>query len=553
MLNPLDGLNLSRSQKKSFDELEKLAGFSPANSDKNKFSQLAGNIVKKIEPKPEADKKKNAEEDRLWNIHKKFAESFEKNGRAFALFVGDILDIILSGPVQARLVGEMIEVKIAKLRKQCEAEAIEDAVTKKHKVGGKRNSRYDVEIGGEKRIFSRHFLKRKSFLAALFLDSEEFPSFKKLIKQIDIICKETKTEAIPASEEGRKEAIDAIIGELRYEIKPVDIIRFWKLLEADNFAHLDEIFNKTKNLHLVRPAFYEDVDKAYRDGKKLLKLLIEDVRSGFPPNEDKQEAYEDYLKDILEVYTHHHFVLKHFHQTRPTFSLKDFEMTKEELQEKIGEMRTDSDKLKEQINRLIVERDQAKAEARAVKVENDEIKAKIARLDPVEVRKQLAAAEAKVNSATKELKETLEEEAILRAEFRKLDEENQELTAKLRLLNALPDENVNSVEEALKGKRIVIFGGGGREQYWPVLKEAGVAEDDFEWYDGFHTISQARTSEIVGRCDVAVVMTSYAGHLYLFQVRACIKPEQHLFLIHNSGAGTLRKEIYETFCAKTRK
>lgn len=552
MLNPLDGLNLSRSQKKNFDELEKLAGFSP-NASGNKFSQLAGNLVKKSEPKPEVDTKKNAEEDKFWNIHKKFADAFDKNGRAFALFVGDILDIILSGPVQARLVGEMIEEKIAKIRKQREAEAIEEAVTKKHKVGAKRSSKFDVEIGGEKRIFSRHFLKRKSFLAALFLDSDEFASFKKLIKQIDVICAETETEPIPESEDGRKEALDKIVGELRYEIKPVDIIRFWKLLNADNFVHLDEIFNKTKNLHLVRPTFYEDVDKAYRDGKKLLKLLIEDVQTEFPPDEDKQEAYEDYLKDILEVYTHHHFVLKHFHQTRPTFSLKDFEMTKEELQEKIGEMRTESDKLKEQINKLIVERDQAKSEARAAKVENEEMKAKVAKLDPTEVRKQLAAAEAKVNAANKELKETLEEEALLNTEFRKLDEENQELMAKLRQLNALPDENVNSVEGALTGKRIVIFGGGGREQYWPVLKEAGIAEADFEWYDGFHTISQARTSEIVGRCDVAVVMTSYAGHLYLFQVRACIKSEQHLFLIHNSGAGTLRKEIYETFVAKTRK
>ena len=552
MLNPLDGLNLSRSQKKNFDELEKLAGFSP-NASGNKFSQLAGNLVKKSEPKPEVDTKKNAEEDKFWNIHKKFADAFDKNGRAFALFVGDILDIILSGPVQARLVGEMIEEKIAKIRKQREAEAIEEAVTKKHKVGAKRSSKFDVEIGGEKRIFSRHFLKRKSFLAALFLDSDEFASFKKLIKQIDVICAETETEPIPESEDGRKEALDKIVGELRYEIKPVDIIRFWKLLNADNFAHLDEIFNKTKNLHLVRPTFYEDVDKAYRDGKKLLKLLIEDVQTEFPPDEDKQEAYEDYLKDILEVYTHHHFVLKHFHQTRPTFSLKDFEMTKEELQEKIGEMRTESDKLKEQINKLIVERDQAKSEARAAKVENEEMKAKVAKLDPTEVRKQLAAAEAKVNAANKELKETLEEEALLNTEFRKLDEENQELMAKLRQLNALPDENVNSVEGALTGKRIVIFGGGGREQYWPVLKEAGIAEADFEWYDGFHTISQARTSEIVGRCDVAVVMTSYAGHLYLFQVRACIKPEQYLFLIHNSGAGTLRKEIYDTFVAKTRK
>ena len=60
-------------------------------------------------------------------------------------------------------------------------------------------------------------------------------------------------------------------------------------------------------------------------------------------------------------------------------------MTKEELQEKIGEMRTESDKLKEQINKLIVERDQAKSEARAAKVENEEMKAKVAKLDPTEV------------------------------------------------------------------------------------------------------------------------------------------------------------------------
>ena len=551
MLNPLDGLNLSRSQKKDLDELEKLAGFSPSTKKgKNMLTQLAGDLVKKKDTKPES--KQDEEENRFWNIHKRFAEAYDKNGRAFALFIGDLLDIMLSGPVQARLVSEMIEEKLAKIRKQREAEALEEAAKKKKKynVGGKVSSKYDVEIGGEKRIFSRHFLKRKSFLAALFLDSDEFPAFKKLVKQIDIICK-NEDYSVPEDEKDREEALDKILGELRYEIKPVDVIKFWKLLDADNFKYLDEIFNKTRNLNLVRPTFYEDVDKAYRDGKKLLKLLIKDVQTEFPPNEDKQEAYEDYLKDILEVYTHHHFVLKHFNQTRPNISLKDFELTKEELQEKIGEMRSDADKLKEQINKLIIERDEAKAEARAVKIENDEIKVKLSKLDPAEVRKQLSAAEAKVNAANKELKETLEEEALLRTEFRKLDNENQELTAKLRQLNALPDENANSVEGLMKGKRIVIFGGGSREQYWPTLKEAGIEDADYEWYDGFHTISQARTNEIVGRCDVAVVMTSYAGHLYLFQVRACINKNQHLFLIHNSGAGTLRTEILNTFGKKS--
>ena len=550
MLNPLDGLNLSRSQKKDLDELEKLAGFSPsAKKGKNMLTQVAGDLVKKKDTKPES--KLDEEENRFWNIHKRFAEAYDKNGRAFALFIGDLLDIMLSGPVQARLVSEMIEEKLAKIRKQREAEALEEAAKKKKKynVGGKVSSKYDVEIGGEKRIFSRHFLKRKSFLAALFLDSDEFPAFKKLVKQVDIICK-NEEYLVPSKEEDRKEALDKILGELRYEIKPVDVIRFWKLLDADNFKYLDEIFNKTRNLNLVRPTFYEDVDKAYRDGKKLLKLLIKDIQTEFPPNEDKQEAYEDYLKDILEVYTHHHFVLKHFNQTRPNISLKDFELTKEELQEKIGEMRSEADKLKEQINKLIIERDEAKAETRTVKIENEEIKVKLSKLDPAEVRKQLSAAEAKVNAANKELKETLEEDALLRSEFRKLDNDNQELTAKLRQLNALPDENANSVEGLMKGKRIVIFGGGSREQYWPTLKEAGVEDADYEWYEGFHTISQARTSEIVGRCDVAVVMTSYAGHLYLFQVRACINKNQHLFLIHNSGAGTLRTEILKTFGKK---
>ncbi|MBQ3643110.1 MAG: hypothetical protein II961_00800 [Candidatus Riflebacteria bacterium] len=552
MLNPLDGLNLSRSQKKNLDELEKLAGFSPSSKGKNMVTQLAGDLMKKKETKAKPESKIEEEENRYWNIHKKFAEAYDKNGRAFALFIGDLLDIMLSGPVQARLVSEMIEEKLAKIRKAREAEALEEAAKKKKKynVGGKISSKYDVEIGGEKRVFSRHFLKRKSFLATLFLDSDEFPAFKKLVKQIDTICKQNENEDIPNSEDQRKEALDKVLSELRYEIKPADVIRFWKLLDADNFKYLDEIFNKTRNLNLVRPTFYDDVDKAYRDGKKLLKLLIKDVQTEFPPNEDKQEAYEDYLKDILEVYTHHHFVLKHFNQTRPNISLKDFELTKEELQEKIGEMRSDADKLKEQINKLIIERDEAKAEARAVKIENEEIKVKLSKLDPAEVRKQLSAAEAKVNAANKELKETLEEDALLRSEFRKLDNENQELTAKLRQLNALPDENANSVEGLMKGKRIVIFGGGSREQYWPTLKEAGVEDSDYEWYEGFHTISQARTNEIVGRCDVAVVMTSYAGHLYLFQVRACINKNQHLFLIHNSGAGTLRTEILKTFGKK---
>jgi hypothetical protein len=321
----------------------------------------------------------------------------------------------------------------------------------------------------------------------------------------------------------------------------------WSLLEADAFKNLEMVFNETRNLNLVRPNFYEDLDKAYRDGKKLLKLLIEDVRSLFPPTEEKQDAYEDYLSNVLEIYTHHHFVLKYFNQTRPSISLKDFEMTREELHEKIEDLREENDEFRRRVNQMLIEKDQAVAESRSLRNQNEELRQKLARLDPVEVQKQLQAAEAKVRACKKELQETIEEETELLADMRKLDEENQELTRKLQQLHAIPDEDAYSVEGLLIGKRVAIFGGVGRDHYLPILKEAGVKNEDYEWYEGYHTISQARTAEIVGRCDLVVVVTSYAGHLLLYQVRPCIKDHQHFFKIHNSGAGSLRKEILATF------
>ena len=542
MINPLDDLIMSRN-KKSLDELEKLAGFSPGKSGKDKFSEVAGNVTKKAEQGTEPGKEGG--EDRHWQTHKMFARIYDKSGRSFALFVGDLLDIMLSGPVQSRLVNEMIEDKINRMRKVKEAAA--EPSTQKVKVQAKRSSKYDVNVGGEKRIFSRHFLKRKGFLAALFLDSEEFQSYKKLMKQLEVVCREGIEEPIPASETDRREALEKIVGELRYEIHQHDVVRAWALLEADTFKHLEWFFGQTKDLHLVRPDFYEDLDKAYRDAKKLLKLVIQDIQEEFPPSEEKQDAYEDYLKDILEVYTHHHFVLKRYHQTRPAISLKDFELTKEELQEKIEELREESDELRRRMQTLNIEKDQAQADARSLKNSNDELKQKVDRLDPAEVQKQIKAAEAKANAAEKELHETLEEEADLRSDMRKLDEENQELIRKLQQLHAIPDESAYSVENLMIGKRVAIFGGVGRDHYWPILKEAGVDNENYEWYEGYHTISQARTAEIVGRCDLVVVVTAYAGHLLLYQVRPCIQPHQHFFKIHKSGAGSLRKEIIKTF------
>jgi len=542
MINPLDDLIISRNNK-GLDELEKLAGFSPGKENKDKFSEVAGKVGKKAEKAGVADKE--SEDDHYWQVHKEFARIYDVSGRSFALFVGDLLDIMLSGPVQSRLVSEMIEDKITRMRKAREAAA--EPSTQKVKVQAKRSSKYEVNIGGEKRVFARHFLKRKGFLAALFLDSEEYQSYKKLCKQLEIVCRESVEEPLPESEDGRRTALDNIVAELRYEIRQPDVVKAWKLLAADTFKHLEWFFNETKDLHLVRPDFYEDLDKAYREAKKLLKLMIQDVQEEFPPAEEKQDAYEDYLKDILEVYTYHHFVLKRYHQTRPAISLKDFELTKEEMQEKIEELRDESDELRRRLHNLSVERDQAIAEARNFKNANEEIRQKLDRLDPAEVQKQIRSAEARANAAEKELQETLEEEADLRSDMRKLDDENQELTRQLQQLHAIPDESAYSVENLMVGKRVAIFGGVGRDHYWPILKEAGVDNEDYEWYEGYHTISQARTAEIVGRCDLVVVVTAYAGHLLLYQVRPCIQPHQHFFKIHKSGAGSLRKEILKTF------
>ena len=351
---------------------------------------------------------------------------------------------------------------------------------------------------------------------------------QKLVRQIEIVCRASLQEdAVPDSEDARLAELKKIVENLRYEISQAEVVHAWALLEADGFKHLEWAFNETRSLNLVRPNFYEDLDKAYRDGKKLIKLLIEDIQTEFPPTEDKQDAYEDYLNNILEIYTHHHFVLKYFNQTRPSISLKDFEMTREELHEKIQDLREESDEMRRRINQVSIEKDQALAEARALRTQNEELRQKLARLDPVEVQKQLQSAEAKVRASRKELEETIKEEEELREDMLKLDQENQELTRRLQALHAIPDEDAYSVAGLLQGKRVVIFGGVGRDHYLPILKEAGVANEDYEWYEGYHTISQARTAEIVGRCDLAVVVTSYAGHLLLYQVRPCIKEHQH--------------------------
>lgn len=524
--------------KKDLEELEKLAGFSPSKNKRNKFDDIAGKVSKK------RHEKKSGEHERYWLIHKEFANVGEKYGRSFCMFVGDTLDIILSVPRQEKILSFVIDDKVSRLKKTKEGSF--ESIAKHIKRAFEGPTHGDYKVGGEERVAYPSFIKRKVFLGTIFTRSDEYKTYLKFIKDIEQVCK-TEASTPPPSEDERKKALEAIIEELRYEIRRQDLINAWAILNADNFKNLEWFFMQAKGINIVRPDYYDDLNKIYRIGKKMLKLLLKDVQTSFPPSKEKEEAYENYLKSISEIYMYHHFVLKRHHQTTPIVTLKDFELTKEDAQEKITSQREENDSLRAQIADLTAERDRALAKARTLKNTNEELKQKLSKLDPAEVKKQLYAAEAKTNAAKKELRETLEEDAELRSDMRKLDAENQELTRRLQQLNALPDEEAYSIEGLMQGKRVVIFGGIGRDHYWPTLKEAGVKNEDYEWYEGYHTINLARTAEIVGRCDLAVVVTSYAGHLLLYQVRPCIQPHQHFFKIHNSGAGTLRKEILAAF------
>ncbi len=527
------------------EELERIAGFSPKTSD-NRYSKLADKIGKKSEKHNKTSKAEDYEDEKYWEYHKVFVTVFEKYERHFSMFLGDIIDIMLGDFLQDKIIKEMVQARIAKICKANEAAIIENAVTKKHNVR-RKEAPAKAEIGGEPQFYTPNFLKKKFFLASLFLDSDEYANYKIIVKQLENSCKERVKETVPVNEEERKKLILGIISNLRYEVNQHDLLYIWKILSYDKFKLLDWAFNEIKNLNLLRPGFYEDLDEAYKNGKKLIKLLLKDIKDEFPPKEEKREAYEDYLNDILEVYTHHHFVIKHFKKTRPNITLKEFEQQKKELDDKIGELRNENESLRKQIESLKKEISVANSELRISQNENEELKNKLQKLNPAEVNKQLQQAKAKANLAERRLEDTLKEDAELRTDMRELDKEVQELTEQLHKLNALPDESAYSIAGLLKGKRVAIFGGVGRDHYLSTLKEAGVEDKDYEWYEGFRTISQDRTAEIVGRVDIAVVITSYAGHLMLFQVRPCIKPNQYFFKIHNSGAGSLRKEILKTF------
>lgn len=535
------------------DELDRLGGLPvggrPADDLAARVARGLGGPggAKATDGAPASPSAEDPDQDRDWRIHKTFAELHERHGKPFLRFVGDLLDILLSGTLQTRLIRELLEESFARMRRR-KGPRQQRATTTGVPFSGSKEKE-EVLLGGEPYQHPRHYLRRKTLLATLFLDPDEYPGFRKLLRQIEQVCESERAggATVPATAAERDAALRECFERLRNEITQADVLLAWELMTADEFARLETAFLETRSLNLVRPTYYSDLDAAYREAKKRLKQVITEFETSFPPAAEKQEAILDSLCDLLEVYTHHHFVLKHYHQTRPSFSRGEFEAMRREMQGRADAMRQEGMALREENRRLQAAVDAANADSRATRQLAEEAMQKLRKLDPAEVERQIRAMEAKVSQAQREVQATLEEDAELRTALRELEEENQALTQQLRELHALPDENAKSVEGLLRGKHVAIFGGVGVDHYWPVLREAGVMEGDYEWYDGYHTIPQSRTCEIVGRCDVVVVVTAYAGHLHLFQTRACIRPDQTLLLIHKSGAGSLRKELIEKF------
>ena len=169
------------------EELERIAGFSPKTSD-NRYSKLADKIGKKGEKHNKTSKAEDYEDEKYWEYHKVFVTVFEKYERQFSMFLGDIIDIMLGDFLQDKIIKEMVQARIAKICKANEAAIIENAVTKKHNVR-RKEAPAKAEIGGEPQFYTPNFLKKKFFLASLFLDSDEYANYKIIVKQLENLSK----------------------------------------------------------------------------------------------------------------------------------------------------------------------------------------------------------------------------------------------------------------------------------------------------------------------------------------------------------------------------
>jgi hypothetical protein len=529
------------------DDLAKIAGLSLPGKGRGDF---ADSVISKVSRKPPISDHANTPhlQDRDWTIHQRFESLHQKFGRPFFLFLTDLLDVILSGPSQEKLFREIDERKRRTRKDASESRSLTAPGPTTGKVLDVAPKQQEITIGGETFFLPQSFLKRKGTLAGLFLESEEYPLFLKLMKQIREVCEAECTLPREARlSEGFSRFFPELAEALKLDMSRENLLNLWVLLDQDDFCHLEDVFQQTKDFGLIPPSFYEDLDKAYREGKKLLKLLMTEFSEEDFPGPEKKEFLLEYLQNIFEVYTYHHFIVKSNQKSRVGMSRKEFEKREKENRTRIEGLRKEAQEFRDACQKLQTERDLAAGEARSREVEAQELRDKLRKYDPAEVDKNLRAMESRLNALQREKTAVIEEDADLRTALRTLDAENQQLTQQLRSLNALPDENAKSVDNLLVGKRVVVFGGVGRDHYWPLLKEAGVHDEDYEWYEGYHTISQARTNDICGRADVVAIVTSYAGHLILWQVRNCIRPDQTLFLIHKSGAGSLRQHIIDAF------
>ena len=101
-----------------------------------------------------------------------------------ARFIGDLLDILMNGPLQDKLVAELIDEKIAQQKRiQTEKTSLpEDEPAEKEvsrKVPPPRPTEKEVKIGNEPRLRTRHFLKRKKLFSSLFLESKEYSELER--------------------------------------------------------------------------------------------------------------------------------------------------------------------------------------------------------------------------------------------------------------------------------------------------------------------------------------------------------------------------------------
>lgn len=518
-------------------------------------------------------------ENKYWTIHKRIAKLYAKYGKSFKYYIADLIDYILGGYHKNYIIQEIyksLNRKRDKLGLKTDLSIIFDIVE-------------NIKIGNEPVVIVQNFIKQKLLLASIAVDITCHDEFVYLYKELNRICHEkikgsnekielteptneeenfnTKYTKLDTNNELKSlieincneilEEIKKIVASLPVEINYLKIVKIWILLDKCDFEHLEYIFIETRNLSIVRPNFYEELDKAYRETKKLLKLLIKEfesanefiefIKSSGVCVKRKLDIIKDYLEDILMVYTHHHFVVKHFHRLRLNLSKQELVEQTMQWRSKINNLVKDNQKLRSDLQKAIIERDTAYSELRKLRSENQELMENLQKLEPEQVKKSIQALECKLNQLLKEKQMILEENAELYTHIRKLESENKDLSQKLRELRAIPQENKKSIAGLLEGKRVVIFGGVSRDHYKSVLEEAGVRDEDYEWYEGYHTISLARSAEIVKRCDVVVVITSYAGHLHTWQTRSVIQPHQTLLLIHSSGAGSLRQQILEKF------